>query len=305
MDTDNQIFNPADFFSICTEAGYVINFQKRCFSYVADRNLFLCGHSQKEAMEQGYDFYSQIVHNNDLPLFPKIYEAIVNSSYIAEKQEDIDYFSFILRFKINSQYTERPYYLWVVHRLKLVFAEGKLVSGVCLMNLSVMKMSGHLRAYFKGDRYSFDEYSFTGRRWQKKHIEHLTERELKILRLIKGGLDSKAIKDELLIKIKTLYNAYTLLCMKLHLKTIEQAVVYSTNHLMLFDSTQVPIKNKRKTACKRHYHELDQERLKRIQECLDNEQSVNSIAREERVSESGLRRLIRKGVLVKRPAKKS
>ncbi|MDR2382586.1 MAG: hypothetical protein LBD76_01725, partial [Prevotellaceae bacterium] len=36
---------PENYFSVSTEAGYIIDFQKRRFSYVANHSLFLCGHS--------------------------------------------------------------------------------------------------------------------------------------------------------------------------------------------------------------------------------------------------------------------
>jgi DNA-binding NarL/FixJ family response regulator len=170
-----------------------------------------------------------------------------------------------------------------------------------MMNVSVMKTSGNLRVYFKGDRYSFDKYSFVSRRWRKEQSEHLTEQELKILRLFKEGIDSQTVADELQIQRKTLYCKHISICEKLNVHTIEQAVVYVTNHLMLFDTNrEVPVKNKSKTGGKKHYQKLTPENLKHIQERLDNGQSVNSIAKKEEVSESNIRKAVGAGKLVKK-----
>jgi hypothetical protein len=61
----NFTATPEDYFSVSTGAGYIIDFQKRCFKDVANHSLFLCGHSPDEVMELGYDFYSRIVHEDD------------------------------------------------------------------------------------------------------------------------------------------------------------------------------------------------------------------------------------------------
>jgi DNA-binding CsgD family transcriptional regulator len=235
MDTKNIIIGPENYFSVTVEAGYVVDFQKQGFSCVANHDMFCCGYSPDEIVEQGYSFYYRIAHKDDWPLLPKIHKAVLNSDCIAEKQENIDYFSFTFRIRVKSQKTEKPYYIMAVHRLHPVFSGGELVSGVCMMNISAMKTSGNLRVYFKGDRQSFNEYSFESRRWHAKQDETLTEQEMKIIILSKEGLDSEAIANELKLKYKTVCNKKTEICKKFNMDTIEQVIVYLTNHLRLFE----------------------------------------------------------------------
>ncbi|MDR1581899.1 MAG: hypothetical protein LBS55_01340 [Prevotellaceae bacterium] len=117
--------------------------------------------------------------------------------------------------------------------------------------------------------------------------------------MFKEGIDSQTVADELQIQRKTLYCKHTSICEKLNVHTIEQAVVYVTNHLMLFDTNQeAPVKNKSKTEYKKHYQKLTSEKLKHIQERLDNGQSVNSIAKKEEVSRGAIRNDIDSGKLV-------
>jgi hypothetical protein len=55
FDKTETSFNCEDFADIMMEAAYVLDFQKRCFHYVANHELFLCGHSLKEVMCLGYE----------------------------------------------------------------------------------------------------------------------------------------------------------------------------------------------------------------------------------------------------------
>jgi DNA-binding CsgD family transcriptional regulator len=122
---------------------------------------------------------------------------------------------------------------------------------------------------------------------------------MKILRLLKRGLDSKTIAAELCIKRRILYNINVSICEKLHVDTIEQAIVYAANHLMLFDTThETSSKNKCEISCERH-QKLTREKLERIQDCLNKGQSIRSTARDEGVSERGVLKAVKTGKLVK------
>jgi hypothetical protein len=74
---DNFPFELESFASMCIEAVYVIDFRKRCFCYVADHDFFLCGHGVDEAMASGYEFYSEVIHREDLPLLETMHSAIL------------------------------------------------------------------------------------------------------------------------------------------------------------------------------------------------------------------------------------
>jgi hypothetical protein len=50
---ENFMIPIEDFSSICSEAIYVIDFQKQCFYYIPNHNLFLCGYTREDAMLSG------------------------------------------------------------------------------------------------------------------------------------------------------------------------------------------------------------------------------------------------------------
>ena len=57
------------FSSIITDSFYVLDIVQKQFCYIKPDNLFLCDHSVEEAMRLGHDFYTQIIHPDDLPLW--------------------------------------------------------------------------------------------------------------------------------------------------------------------------------------------------------------------------------------------
>jgi hypothetical protein len=73
------------------EAVFVIDFQQRCFRYVAEHDLFLCGHTREEVMELGYDFFSKVVHPDDMLLLDNYYDAISDRLRSADDLKDISY----------------------------------------------------------------------------------------------------------------------------------------------------------------------------------------------------------------------
>jgi DNA-binding NarL/FixJ family response regulator len=197
--------------------------------------------------------------------------------------------------------TGQPEYQMVYHRLKPVFFNGKLCFGICMMNISVIHKPGNLRIYFKDNRHSFDKYSFANRRWNTEPVEHLTEREILILKLSKQGLNNKEIADKLGIRYETLRHINTSICKKFNLETTGQVIVYATNHLMLFDTrktSDTTEKNKSKKHCQKL--KLTEEKLEYIQKCLDKGQSINSIAKSAGVSEGCIRKAVKSGKLLKK-----
>jgi DNA-binding NarL/FixJ family response regulator len=126
----------------------------------------------------------------------------------------------------------------------------------------------------------------------------LTEQEILIIKLSKQGLNNKKIADKLGIKYETLRHINTSICEKFNLETIEQVIVYATNHLMLFDTRKTSDTTK-KSKCKKHCQKLKltQEKLKYIRKCLGKGQSVRSIAKNAGVSEGCIRKAIKLGKL--------
>ena len=166
-------FNIEDYANLCEELVYVIDFLKRGFQYVVNREFFFCGYSVEEVMSLGYDFYPIVIHPDDMAPFADMHATILKRAFTMKTPDEINYFSFNLRIKTVIGY------LMAYHKMKLIFVDGHVRFGICMMTNSVSDQSGNLRAYYPGDMV-FEEYS-TDRGWQKAETQPLTMQEKKYL----------------------------------------------------------------------------------------------------------------------------
>ncbi|MDR2406812.1 MAG: helix-turn-helix transcriptional regulator [Bacteroidales bacterium] len=236
-DTDSSYLSGIEDLSSLSIGGvFVMDFQKHCLPVISHRDIFLCGHTFEQAAKSGYNFFRDTVHEEDLPLFIKIHRTILKSKYIIDKEQQpqIKYFYFTVRFKEHPQRYSKPSYLMICHKIKPIFINEKIRYGLCAITISRMSTPGNLRVYFNNNRQT-EEYSFDMKSWIKYEIKPLTDREIEILRLAKRGFNAHEIADQLCMTYGRLRHVTSQLYEKLGVKTIEQAVIHASNHLMLFD----------------------------------------------------------------------
>jgi DNA-binding CsgD family transcriptional regulator len=297
---ENCVIEIDTFANLCIEAIYVIDFKKRCFSYVSDHDLFLCGHSKDEVLRLGYDFYSEIVHKDDLPLLAKMHQEILKCLCTPDSiNDDIHYFSCTFRIKNYMQQEKCPKYLMVYQKLIPKFVDNEIRYGICLITSSVVKKTGNLRLYYKSNPY-FDKYSFITKKWTKQNIEYLTEQAAKVFILLKQGKILKEIAHEMHVSYSTVQNIIASVYKKINVHTIEEAIIYITNHLLLFHSNNHEINEYRQIENKKQRKQGKQGRVKltlevlqRIQTKMNSGQSINSIAQQEGVSNSAIHKAIK------------
>ena len=294
--------------SVSMEAVYVLDFFKRDFHFVANHDFFLCGHSVEEALCLGYDFFSKIIHEDDLLLLAEIHAAILIRLCDFQESHSINYFSFTVRIK------NRVGYIMVYHKLKPLYVNGLIRYGLCLLSSSVLDTPGHLCVHYSNSS-DFDQYSTTDKRWQKNtKQEPLSDREKDILKLLKQGKANDEIATNpynpgkprkhgiLPISTNTLQHDLSSIYKKLNVKTRMQAVIKATNRHSIFSRGAIPEKKEKEAEIPEKIklrRKMTPEKLTRIQVALNKGQSVNSIANQEGISESTIRYHISKGKLKK------
>ncbi|GHT10495.1 hypothetical protein FACS189426_10790 [Bacteroidia bacterium] len=216
------------FSTVMSGSFYVLDFHKRCFHFVSEQDLFLSGYSFDDALKMGYDFFSKIVHPDDLQLFIDIHCAILHYlSNPGDNPQEIDYFAFNIRF------LHRGLSLMVYHKMIPFFLNGCARMAVCHLSDSVIHKSGNLEIYSENNK-KYSSYSFAKCQWQEKKIIELTNREKEILKLARQGKSNKEIADILHITEKTIRNFETILYPKLNVHSVYEAIIYATNHRMIF-----------------------------------------------------------------------
>jgi DNA-binding CsgD family transcriptional regulator len=301
VDKTEMSFDFEDFSNIMTEAVYVLDFQNRCFHYVANHNFFLCGHLPKDAMNLGYKFFRKVIHPEDLLLWGKMHNAILKRLNNTNSINEVDFFSCSFRIKSYLLTGKSSHYLMAYQKVKPKYINEQLRFGICLLSLSVIRTSGNLRLYYK-DKVNYETCSIISQKWKKQKIQPLSYRQKAILMWTKQGKSRKEVADILCVSISTIDAEKTLIFEKLDVTSMEQAIIYATNHQLIFNFYPVEMKSvkeekpQKKQDCN---HSLKPDILGRIQNGLDNGQSVNYLAKQEGFSETALRKAIKQGILRK------
>ena len=266
-----------------SEAVYVIDFHKRDFCFVSERNFFLCGHSVEEVLALGYAFYPTVIHCEDIPLLQDMHAAILRRLCNINGKDEINYFSFAIRIKNASTY------LMAYHKIKPVFVDGQIRFGICMLSSSALKTPGHLRAcYHNGVDY--DEYSPGENKWIRKKVEQLDHREKMILKLYLQGETNQFIANHLKISLYTVRNSQQAIYHKLDVHNMNQAANYAMFHHLIYEYEKSDRqKTEEQPQVKKTRRPMTPEKRAKIQERLNRGESVNSIALRENISEGAIR----------------
>ena len=132
------------FSSIITDSFYVLDIVQKQFCYIKPDNLFLCDHSVEEAMRLGHDFYTQIIHPDDLPLWINILKIIPQYLDRKDKWNEIDYFSCTLRLLRKYSFSSHFLSQMVYQRMKPICLNNNLRYLICIVENSTDKKAGNL-----------------------------------------------------------------------------------------------------------------------------------------------------------------
>ena len=100
---------------------------QRSICYAKPDDLFLCGFSTEDVLRLGYDFYSEVIYSDDLPLWIDMRELILQYlKDFEEKRDEIDCFSCTFRLQRTYSFSSRPLPQMVYHRMKPIWADNKL-----------------------------------------------------------------------------------------------------------------------------------------------------------------------------------
>ena len=147
------------FSSIITDSFYVLDIVQKQFCYIKPDNLFLCDHSVEEAMRLGHDFYTQIIHPDDLPLWTNILKIIPQYLDRKDKWNEIDYFSCTLRLLRKYSFSSHFLSQMVYQRMKPICLNNNLRYLICIVENSTDKKAGNLFLHNK-DKSTYEEYNF-------------------------------------------------------------------------------------------------------------------------------------------------
>ncbi len=203
---------------------YIIDYEKKCFEYVSDNPLFLCGHSNQEVMEMGYGFYFKHVPAEDLELLLKIntigfdfYEQIP----ITDRKEFTISYDFLLK-------TDDGKPVLINQKLTPLFIteKGKIWKAICVVSLSTKQNSGNISIHKNGSNEIF-KYDLKENLWKISNKLKLSSREKEIIQYSIRGYAINEIAEKLFISPDTVKFHRKKLFIKLDVASISEAISYA------------------------------------------------------------------------------
>lgn len=212
---------------IMDDGFYVIDFYQRQFVYVTPQLLLLCGHDPDDALKQGYDFYSQVVYKEDMPLLIEIHQVSIELLFTMETIEKLKCIKFNIRLFNDGQL------LMVDHKIAplQLTREGKVRLAACRVTHAVARTPGNLKAYYKDD--TVHEYSFESKIWKPVCQIQLSQMEKNVLRLMQQGKERREIATLLHISEHTVKNHKNNIFNKLGVKNGIEAINVAVNNQLI------------------------------------------------------------------------
>ena len=281
--------------SIITDSLYMIDVAESRICFIQSDDPFLCGYAAEDAIRLGYVFYEKIVHADNLPLWEKMRTAVFAYLNTCEvKRDEADFFSCTFRLQRKYSFTSRLLPHMIYHRMKPVWAANELYL-ICSARNSTAREAGNLCAYRK-DRGAYDEYNFVSRRWKRKVIEPLTERENALLILFGQGKTAREIADEYFLRgFHTIRNQIRAIFEKLNVNSMQEALECAAYYRLLHPRGEDRSQSGNDEQIKRRYVVCADEKKQRVQQHLCDGISIRRAAGLEGVPESTVCDWIKKG----------
>lgn len=210
---------------------YIVDYHKKSFYYVSPNPLFLCGYTQEEVLNLGYEFYPLCVPPDDLKLLFILNEAGFDFFYkhpADRREKAVISYDFRLKHKENSSL------IMVNHKLcPLVLTdEDNIWMAICLVTLSARDEPGDVHIVMQDDN---TRYNLNAAKKMFEPVKHkkLTKREKEILKCIATGYNTSSIAGKLGISESTVKNHKSKLFQKLNARSSAEAVFYSSKQNLI------------------------------------------------------------------------
>ncbi len=212
------------------ESVYVIDYTDMSFEYVSENPLFLCGHTAREVLEMGYDFYFKNVPEADLELLNVINDAGFD---FFEKVPDEEKKSYSITYDFHLLNEHRKPIL-INHKLTPLYLTqtGKMWKSMCIVSLSHQQQTGNVVIHKQGSG-DYWKLDLKHKLWQKEQKPKLSERETEVLRLYAQGLTINQIAEKIFVAPDTVKYYRRRIFEVLEVNNIIAALSYAVNNKLL------------------------------------------------------------------------
>lgn len=208
---------------------YIIDYNRQNFLYVAPNPLFLCGRSAEEIKEMGYNFYSDLVPEDELKMLLKI-NSIGFRFFNNRPVEERSLFSISYDFHIRH----KDDYVLINHKLTpLAMApNGHMWLAVCYVSISNHDRPGNIEVHKLAES-DFWRYDMDLDRWILTEAVRLTDREKEVLLLSATGMTVESIAQKLHRSVNSIKTRRRAIFDKLDVRSISEAIAFATNYKLI------------------------------------------------------------------------
>ncbi len=208
---------------------YIIDYNRRNFLYVSANPLFLCGRTPEEIKDMGYNFYTDLVPEDELKMLLKINEIgfrFFNTRLVDDRPLFSISYDFHIRYKDD--------YVLINHKLTpLAMApNGHIWLAVCYVSLSNHDRPGNIKVYKLGQS-DFWRYETDVDRWIKTEAVKLTDREKEVLLLAAAGMTVETIARKVHRSVNSIKTRRRAIFEKLNVRSISEAISFATNYKLI------------------------------------------------------------------------
>ena len=262
------------------ETVYVVDFNPPCFRFVSSKGIFLNGRSSDEVLRLGYEFYPEVIHKKDFQHVAKYHQVIVDYfSHPKTPLRDLAYITF--NFRLREYYGK----MILCHKvMPFLVVNNRAKMAICCVSRSADKAPWNMYAYYNGKESIRYRYSFGNSQWIPEPMIKLSQQEWLILNVSRQGVKGEEVAEIIGVSHSYLRTIQSSMFEKLDVDNMTQALIHTQNHRVIVEPNQRKEKEQPKPKRK-----MTPDKLQRIQERLNNGETVNSIAKRENVGEYTIR----------------
>jgi len=202
---------------------YIIDYYKKSFFFISKNSVLLCGYEHSYVMKSGYNHFSRILLEKDIPKLLDINEYGFKLYYkLSLEQKKEAYISYDLMLKHKNGNT-----FCVNHRLKpFLFApDGNVWLAICTLRHSPNEKTGNVKVFLNGiaERY---EFSFKTKNWRRLQEICFSDKERFVALETDKGTPEKIIAAELNCTRSNISYYKTQIVKKTNTRNIREAILH-------------------------------------------------------------------------------
>ncbi|MCM1356538.1 MAG: helix-turn-helix transcriptional regulator [Staphylococcus sp.] len=226
----DEYVRSAEAFSRSTyQSVYIIDYFKQNFLYVSPNPMFLCGLTPEQMIELGYRFYLKYVPEDEQALLLDINRAgfaFYNQIPLGQRKD------WYISYDFHILNDGHP--ILINHKLTslALTSDGRVWLGLCVVSASTHTTYGFIEMHHVGapDYFVFNPVT---RRWDKKAMPSLTEREKSVLTLSIQGYTMSEIADCICLSPDSIKKYRQRIFEKLGVRNISEAIAAAANNKLL------------------------------------------------------------------------